>query len=418
MRAGWRGAACSADPTVKTKQPCREKRLFERHARLLLGGADGQRGLDARDVGRGRQLAGQEFLEALQVLADDLQDEVDLAVEHVALTHFGQPAHVLLERLQVFLGLAFQADHREHHDRVAELRRVEIGMIAADHAVFLERAHPPEARRRGQPDALRQLDVGHPALGLQLSQQAPVDRIQIRHQTKSPAPARSHSCPTTAISSTYRCAPQQYYYTPDYYPPLGMSRFATRGARTFHPGAKLVGPYWRNRGFSRYLPSSGDSMQFDDRLATVRRMQADSERAAGTQYRQLRDLLGSAPGGADDALLQRAYTRVEALSGAIPAERRAALIREPGMRMRNPELIAFLAAQESAIAAAAMASARLSAVQWEDAIPSLSLTSRELLRHRDDLPGATDELLARLGVRSLGLPEPNGAASRAASPAR
>jgi signal transduction histidine kinase len=159
-------------------------------------------------------------------------------------------------------------------------------------------------------------------------------------------------------------------------------------------------------------------MQFDDRLATVLRMPADSERAAQTQYRQLLDLLGSAPGGADGELLQRAYSRVEALSASIPAGRRAAIIREPGMRLRNAELVAFLAAQEPAIASAAMASARLSAFQWEDAMPTLSLPARALLRHRSDLPEATVELLARLGVRSLGLPEPDRAAAPAREPAR
>src|SRR5690606_31167994 len=42
---------------------------LERDAGLVLRGADGQRGLDAGDVGYRRQLAGQEFLEALQVPA-------------------------------------------------------------------------------------------------------------------------------------------------------------------------------------------------------------------------------------------------------------------------------------------------------------------------------------------------------------
>ena len=45
---------------------------FERDSRLLLRGADGQRGLDAGDVGRGGELGGQELLEALQVAGDHL----------------------------------------------------------------------------------------------------------------------------------------------------------------------------------------------------------------------------------------------------------------------------------------------------------------------------------------------------------
>ena len=41
-------------------------------------------------------------------------------------------------------------------------------------------------------------------------------------------------------------------------------------------------------------------MQFDDRLATVLRSGVAGERAARTQFRQLLDLLGSAPRAADD----------------------------------------------------------------------------------------------------------------------
>src|SRR6185503_20779619 len=135
-------------------------RLIERDAGLVLGGADGQRGLDAGDVGRGRKLAGEEFLEALQVLADDLEDEVDLAVEHVALAHLGQALDVILERLEVFLRLALEADHREHGDGEAQARGVEIGMIAANHARFLERADAAQAGRRGQSHAAGEIDVG------------------------------------------------------------------------------------------------------------------------------------------------------------------------------------------------------------------------------------------------------------------
>jgi signal transduction histidine kinase len=159
-------------------------------------------------------------------------------------------------------------------------------------------------------------------------------------------------------------------------------------------------------GFLSQIVPPGESMQFDDRLATVLRMRADSERAADTQYRQLLDLLGSAPAGADGGLLQRAYTRLDALSATVPAGRRAAIIREPGTRLRNPELVAFLAGQELTIASAAMASAQLSALQWQDAVPSLPVAPRALLRHRRDLPPATAELLARIGVHDLGLPEP------------
>ena len=46
----------------------------------MLGRADRQAGLHAGHIGRWRQAACQEFLEALQILADDLQNEIDFAI--------------------------------------------------------------------------------------------------------------------------------------------------------------------------------------------------------------------------------------------------------------------------------------------------------------------------------------------------
>src|SRR5690606_39722040 len=52
---------------------------------------------------------------------------------------------------------------------------------------------------------------------------------------------------------------------------------------------------------------AGDSMLFDDRLATVLRLGARSEAAARTQYRQLLDLLGPLPPGTANALADAPY---------------------------------------------------------------------------------------------------------------
>ena len=151
-------------------------------------------------------------------------------------------------------------------------------------------------------------------------------------------------------------------------------------------------------------------MQFDDRLATVLRMQAGTERAAHTQFRQLLDLAGSARASDDEGLLEAAYERFGALSAALPPEDRAAMIREPGLRLRNPGFVAFLASQDLPVASAAVASARLSEMQWEALIPALPVPIRALLSQRSDLPDATHALLARLGMHGLGLPEPDQSA--------
>src|SRR6185503_13964501 len=61
---------------------------------------------------------------------------------------------------------------------------------------------------------------------------------------------------------------------------------------------------------------AGESMQFDDRLATVLRQAAHSEPGARTQYRQLLDLLGSMPAGVSSELVEAAYDRLGELAAA------------------------------------------------------------------------------------------------------
>lgn len=147
-------------------------------------------------------------------------------------------------------------------------------------------------------------------------------------------------------------------------------------------------------------------MYFDDRLATVLRIGPGGERAARTQFRQLVDLLGSAPRDAGGELLALANVRLGELNAAIDAGERAAILREPGMRLRNARLVRWLAEGETQVAAAAMAAARLTPEDWETVIPALPVPARSLLRHRRDLPRGTRDLLARLGIYDLILPEP------------
>lgn len=104
----------------------------------------------------------------------------------MAFAHFGQAAHVLLELAQGILGLALERDQGKDHDRIAKLGRIKIGVITADDARFLQRAHPAQAGRRGQPDPLGQLDVGDAPFVLQFGQKPAIDRIQICHAPSNP----------------------------------------------------------------------------------------------------------------------------------------------------------------------------------------------------------------------------------------
>ncbi|WP_338240407.1 sensor histidine kinase [Aurantiacibacter hainanensis] len=189
-------------------------------------------------------------------------------------------------------------------------------------------------------------------------------------------------------------------------------------------------------------------MLFDDRLATVLRMRAGSEAALRTQFRQLLDLLGTRdPGVPGDALariarsaarlpaseiermlvrpaLEKGDARLATISGfvrlhelqqAIPQETQSAILREPGLRLRDPEFVAFLAEGDPKPAAAAVATARLSEAQWLDLIPRLPVTARGFLRHRRDLPEGVKRLLSQLGVRDLVLPMGSMAEEEAAA---
>ncbi|RIV89991.1 sensor histidine kinase, partial [Aurantiacibacter xanthus] len=141
---------------------------------------------------------------------------------------------------------------------------------------------------------------------------------------------------------------------------------------------------------------------FDDRLATVLRMTALGQAGQPTQFRQLLDLLGTlreeqatSPLGTDG------FARLAELRQLIAPEEQVRILRESGLRLRNPQLVALLVEGEPRIGAAAMATARLTEAQWLDLIPRLPISSRGFLRHRRDLPASANALLARLGVGDL-----------------
>ena len=180
-------------------------------------------------------------------------------------------------------------------------------------------------------------------------------------------------------------------------------------------------------------------MQFDDRLATVLRMRADSEGVLRTQFRQLVDLLGTRRScwtgrvlarqiadllrlAEEDArrLIERpalqsgnamlgelaAYSKLARLMKRLPQEEQSRILRQSGLRIRDPQLVRFFAAGQPKTAASAMATARLTDAEWLELIPALPVNARGFLRHRRDLSPEVKQLLARLGVQDLVLPDP------------
>ena len=147
-------------------------------------------------------------------------------------------------------------------------------------------------------------------------------------------------------------------------------------------------------------------MLFDDRLATVLSGAVRNEAGARTQYRQLIDLLGSMPPDAVSEVIEAGYGRLGELADELPQAVQSAILRAPGLRLRNRTLVGWLAHSEPQAAAAAMATAQLTESEWLYLIPRLPMTARGFLRHRRDLPFSARQVLDRLGVKDLVLPEP------------
>ena len=145
-------------------------------------------------------------------------------------------------------------------------------------------------------------------------------------------------------------------------------------------------------------------MHFDDRLATVLRTRADGAGLQRIQFRQLLDLLGTSPAEARGGQLDAAYDRLAEIGGIIAPPERAAMLRDPALRLRSPRLVAALSSAEPQVAATTLQRAQLSREQWLDLIPALPPGSRPALRQRGDLPREVTGLLDRLGINDRGLP--------------
>ena len=146
------------------------------------------------------------------------------------------------------------------------------------------------------------------------------------------------------------------------------------------------------------------NLHYDDRLETVLRTPASGTVIARIQYRQLLDLLGTLPVEAWGKQVDAAYRRLAELSRRLPADQRVQVLREAGLRLRNPRLVALLVDGEPSVAGAAIASAQLDEEQWLDLVRALPVRARGFLRHRRDLGARVEARLEQLGVHDRGLP--------------
>ena len=145
-------------------------------------------------------------------------------------------------------------------------------------------------------------------------------------------------------------------------------------------------------------------MHFDDRLGTVLRHRPQSGAIARIQYRQLLDLLGTLPSDARSPQIEAGFARLSELSAELTAPERAAMIDQPGLRLRSTRLVALLARDAAPVAKAAIGAARLDDEEWLDLVPALPMQARGLMRSRRDLGPAVTQLMQRLGIGDRTLP--------------
>ena len=103
----------------------------------------------------------------------------------------GQPRTSASNADEIAFRLAGQPDLGEDRHRKAQRLGRESGVIAADETGFLERAHAPQTRRRGDTDAAGELDIGHAPVRLQMLQDAAVDTVEF--DPPHPTPSLLHT---------------------------------------------------------------------------------------------------------------------------------------------------------------------------------------------------------------------------------
>ena len=130
------------------------------------------------DVGRCGQLGGQELLIGVPVGGHHLEQEIRLPGQHVALAHLGPVTDGGLEGFQVRFGLRRKPDLGEDGNVEAERLGIQVGVITEDIAGFLQGPDAPQAWRRRNAGAARQLHIGDSAIGLKVVEDAAVDPVE------------------------------------------------------------------------------------------------------------------------------------------------------------------------------------------------------------------------------------------------
>ena len=132
-------------------------------------------------------------------------------------------------------------------------------------------------------------------------------------------------------------------------------------------------------------------------LATVLAQPATSEAARSAKWRQLIDLLAQSRVEAHGDRVDEALAYLRDHRDDLPPMQRKEVAHSLAGRRVSPLLLRFFGEDHPSIATPLMGTARLSADQWLDLLPTMSMTARALLRHRRDLDSEVSQALAAFG---------------------
>lgn len=145
-------------------------------------------------------------------------------------------------------------------------------------------------------------------------------------------------------------------------------------------------------------------MRFDDMLATVLAQPATNEAGRSAKWRQLVDLLAQPGRSPQSAPVEEALAYLRRHRGDLDPSLRKEVANSLAGRRVSPLLLQFFGEDHPSIAIPIFGTVRLSAEEWLDLLPGISMTARSLLRHRRDLDSEVTHALAAFGPSDFVLP--------------
>lgn len=138
-------------------------------------------------------------------------------------------------------------------------------------------------------------------------------------------------------------------------------------------------------------------MRFDDMLATVLAQPATNKAGRSAKWRQLVDLLAQPGRSPQSASVEEALAYLRRHRGDLDPSLRKEVANSLAGRRVSPLLLQFFGEDHPSIAIPIFGTVRLSAEEWLDLLPGISMTARSLLRHRRDLDSEVTHALAAFG---------------------